>query len=206
MRRAAVLVVLGVVMGTLAVIAQPLPPYKDASLPIERRVADLLARMSLEEKSRRRWRSGSRSGDSSTRTARSIPRGPHPCSNMASVRSRGRATASIAAGSDGIPVKRSNSSTRSSVGSSSNAARPSPSCSTKRRSTARRRERRELPGPHRPREHVGSPLVERLFTIAAREARARGAQQVLSPVLDLARDPRWGRTEETYGEDPHLVA
>ena len=45
-----------------------------------------------------------------------------------------------------------------------------------------------------------------MFTVAAREARARGAQQVLSPVLDLARDPRWGRTEETYGEDPHLVS
>ena len=43
------------------------------------------------------------------------------------------------------------------------------------------------------------------MAIAAREARARGCQQVLSPVLDLARDPRWGRTEETYGEDPYLV-
>src|SRR4051794_10095515 len=50
------------------------------------------------------------------------------------------------------------------------------------------------------------PLVERVMTVAAREARARGAQQVLSPVIDLARDPRWGRTEETYGEDPHLTA
>ena len=49
-------------------------------------------------------------------------------------------------------------------------------------------------------------LVERVTTVAAREARARGAQQVLSPVLDLARDPRWGRTEETYGEDPQLVS
>lgn len=49
-------------------------------------------------------------------------------------------------------------------------------------------------------------LVERVMTVAAREARARGAQQVLSPVIDLARDPRWGRTEETYGEDPHLVS
>ena len=49
-------------------------------------------------------------------------------------------------------------------------------------------------------------LIERVFTVAAAEARARGAQQVLSPVLDLAWDPRWGRVEETYGEDPHLVA
>ena len=44
------------------------------------------------------------------------------------------------------------------------------------------------------------------MSVAALEARARGTHNVLSPVLDLARDPRWGRTEETYGEDPYLVA
>jgi beta-glucosidase len=49
-------------------------------------------------------------------------------------------------------------------------------------------------------------LVEQVFTAAALEASARGTRQVLSPVLDLARDPRWGRTEECYGEDPYLVA
>jgi beta-glucosidase len=48
-------------------------------------------------------------------------------------------------------------------------------------------------------------LVERVMGVAALEARARGTHLVLSPVLDLARDPRWGRTEETYGEDPCLV-
>jgi len=49
-------------------------------------------------------------------------------------------------------------------------------------------------------------LVEAVFSATALEARARGAQQCLTPVLDLARDPRWGRTEETYGEDPYLAA
>jgi beta-glucosidase len=47
---------------------------------------------------------------------------------------------------------------------------------------------------------------QRVFGAVAREMRARGAHYVLSPVLDLARDPRWGRTEETYGEDPYLVS
>src|SRR6184192_725278 len=49
-------------------------------------------------------------------------------------------------------------------------------------------------------------LVERVFTVAAAEARARGVEQVLAPVVDVARDPRWGRIEETYGEDPYLAA
>ena len=49
-------------------------------------------------------------------------------------------------------------------------------------------------------------LVHGVFAATAAEVRARGAQQCLTPVLDLARDPRWGRTEETYGEDPYLVS
>jgi len=49
-------------------------------------------------------------------------------------------------------------------------------------------------------------LLHEIFTATAAEARARGVQQCLAPVLDLARDPRWGRTEETYGEDPYLVS
>lgn len=49
-------------------------------------------------------------------------------------------------------------------------------------------------------------LVQDVFSATAVEVRARGAQQCLTPVVDLARDPRWGRTEETYGEDPYLVS
>jgi beta-glucosidase len=49
-------------------------------------------------------------------------------------------------------------------------------------------------------------LVEQVFAITAAEARSRGAHQALTPVVDVARDPRWGRVEETYGEDPYLVS
>ena len=49
-------------------------------------------------------------------------------------------------------------------------------------------------------------LVESLFAMAAEEARLRGTHQALTPVVDVARDPRWGRVEETYGEDPFLVS
>lgn len=48
--------------------------------------------------------------------------------------------------------------------------------------------------------------IEQVYTIAAQEMRAIGTHQALAPVLDVARDPRWGRIEETLGEDPYLVA
>jgi beta-xylosidase len=49
-------------------------------------------------------------------------------------------------------------------------------------------------------------LAEKLFAMTAEEARLRGTHHVLTPVVDVMRDPRWGRAEETYGEDPYLVS
>ncbi len=49
-------------------------------------------------------------------------------------------------------------------------------------------------------------LVRRLFEMTAEEARVRGTHQALTPVVDVAREPRWGRVEETFGEDPYLVS
>ncbi len=47
-------------------------------------------------------------------------------------------------------------------------------------------------------------LVRRVNAVIAREVRAHGTVLALSPVVDIARDPRWGRIEETFGEDPYL--
>jgi beta-glucosidase-like glycosyl hydrolase len=49
-------------------------------------------------------------------------------------------------------------------------------------------------------------LITRIYTVVAREARARGVQLLLTPVINLGRDPRWGRIEETFGEDPYLAS
>ncbi len=49
-------------------------------------------------------------------------------------------------------------------------------------------------------------MIESLYAMTAEETRVRGAHQALTPVVDVARDPRWGRVEETYGEDPFLNA
>lgn len=51
-----------------------------------------------------------------------------------------------------------------------------------------------------------SALVARVATAIARETRHRGVRQGLSPVVNLATDARWGRTEETWGEDPFLTS
>jgi beta-glucosidase len=49
-------------------------------------------------------------------------------------------------------------------------------------------------------------LVEQVYTVAALEASLSGVTQFLSPVVDLARDPRWGRTEECFSEDAYLAS
>ncbi|HWP63549.1 MAG TPA: glycoside hydrolase family 3 N-terminal domain-containing protein [Candidatus Binatia bacterium] len=49
-------------------------------------------------------------------------------------------------------------------------------------------------------------LVEAVADTIRQRMRLFGARQALAPVLDVARDPRWGRIEETYGEDPYLAA
>ncbi|MBK7106502.1 MAG: glycoside hydrolase family 3 C-terminal domain-containing protein [Ignavibacteriae bacterium] len=48
-------------------------------------------------------------------------------------------------------------------------------------------------------------LIEKIYTAIAEDTRMRGAHQALTPVVDVAREPRWGRVEETFGEDPYLV-
>lgn len=49
-------------------------------------------------------------------------------------------------------------------------------------------------------------LLEEMTSVIRTQMRSVGAHQGLSPVLDVARDPRWGRTEETFGEDPYLAS
>lgn len=49
-------------------------------------------------------------------------------------------------------------------------------------------------------------LMEQVATAIGKEARTRGIRQLLSPVINIARDVRWGRVEETYGEDPYLTS
>jgi len=49
-------------------------------------------------------------------------------------------------------------------------------------------------------------LVQAMTHVIQRQMRAVGAHHGLAPVLDVSHDPRWGRVEETFGEDPYLIA
>ncbi len=49
-------------------------------------------------------------------------------------------------------------------------------------------------------------LMSKVATAIATESKARGIRQILSPVINIATDVRWGRVEETYGEDPFLTS
>lgn len=49
-------------------------------------------------------------------------------------------------------------------------------------------------------------LVEAMGNVIRSQMRSVGAHHALAPVLDIARDARWGRVEETFGEDPYLIA
>jgi beta-glucosidase len=49
-------------------------------------------------------------------------------------------------------------------------------------------------------------LMRQVATAIAHETKARGIRQILSPVVNIANDVRWGRVEETYGEDPFLTS
>jgi len=49
-------------------------------------------------------------------------------------------------------------------------------------------------------------LIEKMTAIIRSQMRCVGIHQGLSPVLDVCRDPRWGRVEETFGEDPYLIS
>ena len=48
-------------------------------------------------------------------------------------------------------------------------------------------------------------IAQQTGEVIAAEARATGVGMILAPVLDVARDPRWGRVEEDFGEDPYLT-
>jgi beta-glucosidase-like glycosyl hydrolase len=199
--------VLALATASLTLSAQSTPSYKDASLPVERRLDDLLSRMTLEEKVAQTlavWQQKRQLADAN---------GTFDAAKAAPILQHG--LGQITRVSDGIERGGKRRGPREAaefvnaiqrwVMEHTRLAVPVMFHEEALHGLAAAKGT-NFPVPIALASSWDPALVERVMRVAAREARARGAQQVLSPVLDLARDPRWGRTEETYGEDPHLVS
>ncbi len=203
-RARALLLVLPACLLPAAVAAQAVPrdaPYRNAALPVEDRIEDLLGRMTLEEKVAQMvslWSSKATFTDSAT--GRFDPRRASPWFRLGVGRiertTEGHDARAQAEYVDaiqrwvrdstrlGIPVMFHEEALHGLVGE----------------------EATSFPQAIALASTWNPALVERVFQTTAAEARARGAHQVLAPVVDIARDARWGRFEETYGEDPFLTA
>lgn len=203
-----------------AFAAAPLP-YRDPSLPIDQRIDDLLRRMSLEEKVGQLigiWQDKKFVNDangmfSAKRAAQKYPHGLGQISRPGDrVGAVDRDGAPIAAGAKANIINREGLEASNYV----NAAQKWAVEKTRlgiplifheealhgfvaRGATS-------FPQSIALASSWDPAMVERIFGIAAREMRLRGIHLALAPVVDIVRDPRWGRTEETYGEDPWLVS
>jgi beta-glucosidase len=172
--------------------AQAVPaPYRNAALPVEQRVADLLSRMNPTEKF---WQLFMIPGD------------------------RDNAAHDWRAGVFGLQVSAVDSSTRSAM---AHAARVNDIqryfVEETRLGIPMLPFDEALHGLMRPGATAfpqaialaatwDTALMTRVATAIAHETGSRGIRHILSPVVNITRDARWGRTEETYGEDPRLAA
>ncbi|MEO5775122.1 MAG: glycoside hydrolase family 3 N-terminal domain-containing protein [Sphingomicrobium sp.] len=204
--------------ATAAAPTQKAPIYKDAKQPLERRVEDLLSRMTLEEKAAQLITAWEQKGKIQTADGTFSP----DKASAAFPNGLGQ----IARPSDSRGITASNSAAGAAAGSVGRDARNTAEYVNAAQHWAVERTRLGIPilmheeslhgyvarGATSFPQAIGLAsswdrgLMERVFSVAAREMRARGATLALAPVVDVARDPRWGRIEETYGEDPYLVA
>jgi len=181
------------------------PIYKNPAAPVVRRVKDLLSRMTLEEKAAQMmcvWQKKSETlvdanGDFDLKKARAAFKSGHGLGQVGrpSDAGKGKNAREMAALTNaiqrffiensrlGIPVMFHEECLHGHAGVGSTS----------------------FPQPIGLGATFNPGLVESLYTMTAEETRARGAHQALTPVVDVARDPRWGRVEETFGEDPYLV-
>lgn len=194
--------------------AAPMPAYKDARAPIDLRVRDLMGRMTLDEKVAQLITLSTTKRDVMDEArafapARADIAYPHGIGQIARPSDRGGAATANNTGTEVTGRWRTPADTIAFVNAAQGWAR---------------RTRLGIPVLfHEEALHgymapgatsfpqaialAGSfdrALMRRVQSVIGREVRAHGTTLALSPVVDIARDPRWGRIEETFGEDPYL--
>ena len=200
---------------TMAAMAQPVPkdaPYKNASLPVEQRIDDLLSRMTLEEKTGQlrctmAWNYYERRGNAVrlTDSFRHDIGKEHVGMLWATFRADPWTQKSFDNGlTPELAARTANAMQRYAVeqtrlGIPLFLAEEAPHGHMAIGTTV-------LPTGLGMAATWSRELLERAGAVIASEVRRQGAHISYGPVLDLSRDPRWSRVEETMGEDPVLTA
>lgn len=189
-------------------------PYRNPSLPVAARVDDLLARMTLEEKVMQMqcvWqeKDGIQDGATEFSATRAAQRYPHGLGMIARPSDRQRGAGGAAGDSGTEPNRNAQQTARY-----TNAAQKWSVEQTRLGIPILMHEEAlhgyvavdatSFPQAIGLASSFDPDMATEIFSVAAREMRARGTHLALAPVVDVAREPRWGRIEETYGEDPVL--
>ena len=181
-----------ILASSLATAAPQTPPYRDASLPVDVRVQDLLGRMTLEEKFWQLFMIPGDLDDPANDYSHGIfglqisaaPGGGHADARAHAERINAIQRYFVEQTRLGIPIIPFEEAVH---GLARDGATVFPAAIGLAASWDR-------------------DLVGRVAGAIAEETRSRGIRQVLSPVVNIADDVRWGRVEETYGEDPFLAS
>jgi beta-xylosidase len=186
--------------------SKALPPYKNASLSPDRRVKDLLSRMNLEEKAAQMiciWREKvstlvDDNGDFDLKKAQTAFKKGHGLGQFGRPSDSGK-------GKNAREMAELTNAVQKFFVENSRLGIPvmvHEECLHGHAAV----DGTSFPQPIALGATFNPELIESLFRMTALEARLRGAHQALTPVVDVAREPRWGRVEETYGEDTYLVS
>ncbi len=197
-----VLLVIVLIAGSMPFTAQKKLPYQDSVLPIEDRVDDLLGRMTLEEKfwqmfmipgdlsdGKEKYKQGifgfqvAAKGQQANAAGQLLDYGPSGSALQVTQKINDIQRYFIEETRLGIPIIPFDEALHGLVRDGATA----------------------FPQAIALAATWDTTLVGEVARAITRETKSRGIRQILSPVLNIARDVRWGRTEETYGEDPFLV-
>lgn len=187
-----------VLLLTIELFSQAKYPYKNANLPIEKRVNDLLKRMTLDEKIQQMdMYSGREIADTNNSGALVFSEKKleevisstgigsiHDFYPLSAAFPNKIQKYAIEKTRLGIPVMYIEEGLHGYLGAGSTT----------------------FPIPLQLASAWDTSLVHKIGRVIAKEASAHGINMILGPVLCMGRDPRWGRIEETYGEDPYLGA
>ncbi|EGF89196.1 beta-xylosidase B [Asticcacaulis biprosthecium C19] len=190
-------------------------PYQDAALPVADRVKDLMGRMTLDEKVAQMlcvWQQKgaiqSEKGDFDPAKATTVY--PHGLGMIARPSDRVGVNVATGAGDNGAVANRNAFETATYINAAQKWAMEETRLGIPMIMHEESlhgfvaRDATSFPQAIGLASSFDPVLAEKIFSVCAREMRARGANLALAPVVDVARDPRWGRIEETYGEDPYV--